>query len=99
MLTFPSDKALGHCLGGRRTPLIAHPDVPAANLAMIVSRCANLSASIRNPSITSVEIFAETQVLERELNDWEASLPESWEFTTAKVDSQLENTFNGITHV
>ena len=96
MLTCPLSKAQLHC----QNHPITDPDAPAVTLAMIVCRCANLSASIRNnPFITSTMILDEALILERELNDWEASLPESWKFTTEEVDGQFENAFNGITHV
>lgn len=70
-----------------------------ATLASIVFRCTNLNAAIRSSSsITSGGIVEESLVLIRELNDWEASLPEIWRFATVKVTNNLEDSFNGAAH-
>jgi len=75
------------------------PDAPAIHLAEIISQCAKLSVDIRNnSSIISASIFHEALILERELRDWETSLPESWNFTIVNVEDGFENSFNGVTH-
>jgi hypothetical protein len=77
-------------------PAILDIDQPAADLAKIVSRYTNLSAAVRNSSIASDRIVKEALALERDFNDWQASLPEIWQFTTTKMTDRLEDTFNGV---
>lgn len=74
-------------------------EVHAIDLTNILHRFTNLHASLRQGLLLDSNIVVlETLVLDAELEDWEANIPEEWKFETIAAPDIMYFTYNGRTH-